>query len=571
MIFRRFPWVIVVALGKVSVLIMLAETSRQDTAEHPFLTRLALVFFLALPLTLSAQLVAERRQWQVPLRLAALGTLAGLLLLFFFTLSEVPIQRDYYRFGLFMAGAHLLVSFAPFVGYDEPNGFWQFNKALLLQSLTATLYAGTLYLGLLVAVETIRFLFDVNYPFAIELDLFILIFNFFHTLVFLSGLPPRLDTLEQQTGHNKGLKVFTQYVLLPLEVVYLLILYVYSGKILVNWQLPQGGVAYLVLAFSVAGILALLLIYPLRDAPGERWIRLFSRRFHLALLPLIVLFFVGIFRRIHDYGITENRYLVATLAFWLLGITLYFLISQRDDIRWIPLTLCIISVGIAVGPWSVFSVSRRNQAQRFETLLSKHQLLNDQQKLTGSAKVPSQDYEQLLSIVRYFGKRGESEILRPYFDQLPTGDRAITSAMEQKLVRAMKVQTLPSALSQNFHFSSALERDELYTLDIKDFTSLWRFRWYNEQRLERDNWSVTTTEKGRRINVFDGNKLVVSWDLAARLSELQKTYGSTSYQVEPTALYFDHRQPPYALRLVLQSASKNGDIYTGEGFFLSKR
>ena len=48
------------------------------------------------------------------------------------------------------------------------------------------------------------------------------------------------------------------------RVLYVAIRYAYLGRILVKWQLPEGWVSVLLLALAVAGILALLLIHPLR-------------------------------------------------------------------------------------------------------------------------------------------------------------------------------------------------------------------------------------------------------------------------------------------------------------------
>jgi hypothetical protein len=140
-----------------------------------------------------------------------------------------------------MAGAHLVVSFAPFIGFDEPNGFGQFNKTLFLQFLSASLYSLTLYIGLLIAIHAIKYLFNVEFSDQIEMDLAIVIFTFFHTVFFLNKIPDDLHNLDQQTDYPNGLKIFTQYVLLPLEVVYLIILYAYTGKILFQWKLPEGS------------------------------------------------------------------------------------------------------------------------------------------------------------------------------------------------------------------------------------------------------------------------------------------------------------------------------------------
>lgn len=563
---RRFPLVVLVAALKAAMLYTLVESPPQSPDE-PLYIRLTLMLFLALPLFLSLHLVAERRQWS--LTAMAGGTLGVMALLgvYFFTISPDPIQRDYYRFGMFLACAHLLVSFAPFVGYDEPNGFWQFNKTMLLQFLTATLYAGTLYIGIVIAVETVRFLFDVTYPIKIELDLFVWIGGFFHTLFFLNGFPANLETLEAQKGYSAGVKLFTQYVLLPLEVVYLLILYVYTAKILIQWQLPQGGVAYLVMAFSVAGIFALLLLYPIRDSAEERWIRIFTKRFHLALFPLIVLLGVAIFRRISEYGVTENRYLVASLAVWLTGITLYFLISKKDDIRWIPLSLCVASFLLAVGPWSIFSYSRQNQAERFEAILKKNKLLDNNGKLTGKARVPTEDYDRLVSGIRYFRNRNEIGTLRPYFSSVPEGgDRlAVAGVMEKQLNEAVQVKTSQSGQTENVRYALA-GAESLYGLDIRGFDYLLIFDLFGNSVREQDKWQVAATEQGARLTVFRKGKEVAIFDIAARVAQIEQQYGADGFEVRPEILTFSQA----GIRVSLNTITKRGKLYSYRGILLGK-
>jgi hypothetical protein len=57
-------------------------------------------------------------------------------------------------------------------------------------------------------------------------------------------------------------------------------------------------VSELILALAVAGILALLLIHPLRQSPENTWMRTFVRWFYRALLPLLGLLAVAIGTRI---------------------------------------------------------------------------------------------------------------------------------------------------------------------------------------------------------------------------------------------------------------------------------
>ncbi len=565
-VIRRFPLVVLVAALKAVILYLLIE-SPPLAPDQPLYIKITLVLFLALPLFLSLHLVAERRQWRIGTLLAGALGVAALLAAYYFTISPDPIQRDYYRFGMFLVCAHLLVSFAPFVGYDEPNGFWQFNKTMLLQFLNATLYAGTLYVGIIIAVETVRFLFDVTYPIKIEADLFVLIGGFFHTLFFLNGFPARLDLLEAQQSYSRGVKLFTQYVLLPLEVVYLLILYVYTAKILIQWQLPEGGVAYLVMAFSVAGIFALLLLYPIRDSAEERWIRIFTRWFYLALFPLIVLLGVAIFRRIGEYGVTENRYLVAALAVWLTGIALYFLISKKDDIRWIPLSLCVASFLLAVGPWSIFAYSRQNQAERFGALLEKYDLLNSQNVLSGKAPLPTEDYERLVSGVRYFRDRHEINTLAPFFANVPdqSDPIAVANSMEKDLRAAVSVDSAQAKPAANVSYRLA-DSEGIYGTDLGGYDHALVFDLYGDASRTQGDWRVEAANHGRNLIVYFKEKEVSNFDIAARITEIEQSYRPNLYEVERESMTFS--QP--GIRVTLLEISRNNDFYSFRGVLLGK-
>lgn len=170
-------------------------------------------------------------------------------------------------------------------------------------------------------------------------------------------MPVHVPELEQSHTYPKGLKVFTQFVLLPLVTLYLVILYLYFGKIVLQWEWPQGWVSVLVLCFSIAGVLSLLLIHPIRFEAGNAWMRTFFRWFYRALFPLIILLILTIWRRVSEYGITEPRYVVLALALWLFCTALYFLLSSQKNIKFIPVTLSLVALIMAFGPFNAFQVS----------------------------------------------------------------------------------------------------------------------------------------------------------------------------------------------------------------------
>ncbi|MBX0290173.1 DUF4153 domain-containing protein [Hymenobacter sp. HSC-4F20] len=212
--------------------------------------------------------------------------------------------------------------------------------------------------------------------------------------------------------------MFTQFVLLPLVVLYLGILYAYMGRILVQWELPEGWVSVLVLALSVAGILALLLIHPIRNAAENTWIRTFARWFYLALFPLLGLLAVAISTRIRAYGITEERYFVLILAAWLLVMATYFLVRKGQGIIWIPASLALVALLSAAGPWGAFATAERSQLGQLREISAQYTLLQNG-KLDGAGqrvpKLPLVVRQRLTSIFEFFAERQALDQLQPLF------------------------------------------------------------------------------------------------------------------------------------------------------------
>ncbi len=134
------------------------------------------------------------------------------------------------------------------------------------------------------------------------------------------------------------------------------------------WSWPKGWVANLVLGFAVTGILSLLLVYPIQQQEENRWIRIFSKWYYVALIPLVIMLLLAIGRRISEYGVTENRYFVLAMGLALAGIVLYFFFSPAQNLKIVPIVLCILAFFSAFGPWGAFRVSENSQAQRQDSL-----------------------------------------------------------------------------------------------------------------------------------------------------------------------------------------------------------
>jgi hypothetical protein len=367
-VFIRFPLEVLIAITSAIVWYLLVD-KKNDSEGTAEMIKFIFIGNLALTLILSVDLYSEVNKFDLTkkwiLRLLALSLCIGL----FFWLKPSFYDADIYRIALLAVAFHLLVAFAPFIQRGSLEGFWEYNKSLFLRFLASALYAGVLYIGLAAALATINALFNVRIDFPIYMQLFALVVAGFSPIFFLAGVPSVEELKSDEVQYPKGLKLFTQYVLIPLMTIYLAILLVYEVKIIIAWEFPKGMVSLLILGYAVFGILSLLLIYPIRNKEGSGWIKLFSKFFYIMMIPLVILLLLAIWKRVSNYGITESRYILICLAAWLSLIILYFLISKKQNIKIIPASLCVLALLAVYGPQSAFSISRYSQQSRLKSLM----------------------------------------------------------------------------------------------------------------------------------------------------------------------------------------------------------
>ena len=203
-------------------------------------------------------------------------------------------DSPYIRYAIYNITIHLLVAFAPFILKKEINGFWQYNKVLFIRFLTSVLYSGFLYVGIVLALVSLNLLFDVKIRDQFYFEFWVIIAGLFNTWFFTAGMPKSLTNLDNNYEYPAGLKIFSQYILLPLLMLYLLILYGYGIKIFAVWDWPKGIVSYLIVCVAILGILNFLLIYPYSKQKENKWIASFSRAYYFILLPLIIMLFIAI-------------------------------------------------------------------------------------------------------------------------------------------------------------------------------------------------------------------------------------------------------------------------------------
>jgi len=422
----RFPATMLCAFtGTFSVMAAIEHDGRDGYIKIWIMAQLGLALCTGLAAWAESRAWSLWRTWGV--QAAGLAYLVAYYLVFDMdsrSLEGIDLPR---YFGLLFA-AHLFVAVAPFLNRLPVADFWEYNKQLFANFIIGAVYATILHSGLSLALLAVNELFDLNISGKMYAHLFVLLAGVFQTTFFLYHFPARFQFEEKERSYNIVFKNLCRYILIPIVGLYFLILYAYSFKILVTWNLPQGWVSALVLGFSVAGIFTYLINYLLPEYSDSKIVQAYRKWFWWVLLPMVGLLFVAVGRRISDYGITPERYFVAHAGVWLLVMCVYFLWSKTDNIKFIPISLGLFVLVAAIGPLSAFEVSERNQVAILRGLLEKNgRFEGSVLKVAGSA-APKEDAERIHSCLLLLGKHDAFERIESWF---PVPVRSITTDTTQ--------------------------------------------------------------------------------------------------------------------------------------------
>jgi hypothetical protein len=471
---RRFPFVLAAGAAATWAGLHMIES---DVAGKDDLRQLVPAI-LALPLMFGLTVFAERRAataiGRMLIPVAGILVLAGIWWLWPGWTEDESATR-----GLQLAAAfHLFCAFAPFIGTNEPRAFWQYNRILFIRFLAAALYSGVLFLGLAGAFLALDKLLGVPIANQGYTRLWFVIAFIFNPWFVVSGVPKDFGALDARDEYPTGLRVFTQYVLVPIVALYLAILTIYLGKVLTTRVWPSGWIGWLVSAVAATGILSWLLVHPLEERTEHKWVKTFTRGFYLAMMPATGMLLVAIWKRVDQYGITEKRYFLLVLAVWLAGIALYYTISRSRSIKLIPMSLCVLALLTFAGPQGAYSVSRRSQQARLESVLTANGLLADGTLKPAALPVADSAAKEISEGFRYLLEHHGEPSVRPWIrgdiertiGAIGSGNAMRADAGAKVIVTALGVSYLPRYASDRGDFFSYYAERRREAVRIEGYT-----------------------------------------------------------------------------------------------------
>lgn len=566
-VLKRFPFVVLCCfLGTAAGVIIL---ELESASVELIYQKLILIFGLGIPLFIIITLLSEKKKWP-PIKCHVINIIGIILLaLYYFSFPETITEVDYHliRYLLLCIALISMVSFLPFTGKEDKNGFWQFNKSLLMKLLNAALYTAVLHIGLQIALAAADHLFGMEVNSNRYFQLWIIVNGIFFPMIFLSGVPNDYDAINKSESYPKSLKVFAQYILLPLVVLYFVILISYEFKIIFSWNWPKGWVSQLVLWYSVVGLFSMLLLHPLRDKSEHKWIKIFFKWFFLALIPLVSMLLLSIIRRISDYGITENRYFVLAMAIGLTVGMLYFIFSKGKDIRLIPIIICLIALLGSYGPQSAFNLSLNDQKSKLQELLVKYNILVDGKIVTTQDEILYDDKKEISSKVSYIIATHGLDQLEPWLDEAEYAnlDSLTKYNQDRELIKLMGFIYISKWDDPNSSYINITTYSiRLYDIKKYDyFLEVDNIDSYNNFILDDNNLVVNLSEANNILDVtFSGDLLgdsvIFEFDLKDTvLSLTQAGYVGYDNAIERKHMTFYQSDSNIDMEIVIKYISGN--------------
>lgn len=367
---QRFPVVVALtACGSALTLLFIFDILDYGTF-NGFFDDLRMSCFLGACVALTVQLAAERmdkasqRTWSLQLAGGLAMAAVSMITCWAGSATSRVELFDLWRFGL--AGASLCL--VPWLLMDEDN-----QDRLLPKLTSAALLAAGLSLVLCVglcicvlAAEVLLFAHGgvINRLYEVAL---VVCGLFLAPNLLCAQLPHRRDELRVSRAYH----ALVGYVIFPLCLLLLLVLYGYIGKVVVTWSMPSGEMNW----FGSFSLLVWAFLWmELRDVawPPARW---FVRWGWALLVPVVAVQLVGVAIRLRAYGLTELRW--ASLACTGLGIYALVRSALGRGPRTVFVAMAAVALALTIAPTNVIDAANFSQTHRLHQALAEAELIGE--------------------------------------------------------------------------------------------------------------------------------------------------------------------------------------------------
>lgn len=367
-------------------------------------------------LSLTLHLWCEEMKRIIP-KIAVQAGMHLLLILDAIYLYSYSYEKSFTEIGIAHGAGILAIGLSVFFlsFFKEKNDIpsWNFALSSITACVTANVIGCIMSGGICFLILSVHKLFDLSIDSTCYLYIVILCNVCLSMFLFLGLLPQKQEKHNTRPLQHSFFNGVIHYLFLPLTGGYLIVLYIYALRILINWELPIGWVSWLVITLMTGCIVIEFGLYPSRMAQQKRTDNLIARWLPLFVLPLLFLMTIGIIRRFNDYGVTINRLYLITLNIWCYFVCITLIIIKAKRISWIPISFSLVFLLTSVLPVNYASITRQIiQKEVNQTIIHQKPMQNlplsqeqyNQWLKTFSPEQARQINEKFIYLYEWFGK-----------------------------------------------------------------------------------------------------------------------------------------------------------------------
>lgn len=367
-------------------------------------------------LSLTLHLWCEEMKRIIP-KIAVQAGMHLLLILDAIYLYSYSYEKSFTEIGIAHGAGILAIGLSVFFlsFFKEKNDIpsWNFALSSITACVTANVIGCIMSGGICFLILSVHKLFDLSIDSTCYLYVVILCNVCLSMFLFLGLLPQKQEKHNTRPLQHSFFNGVIHYLFLPLTGGYLIVLYIYALRILINWELPIGWVSWLVITLMTGCIVIEFGLYPSRMAQQKRTDNLIARWLPLFVLPLLFLMTIGIIRRFNDYGVTINRLYLITLNIWCYFVCITLIIIKAKRISWIPISFSLVFLLTSVLPVNYASITRQIiQKEVNQTIIHQKPMQNlplsqeqyNQWLKTFSSEQARQINEKFIYLYEWFGK-----------------------------------------------------------------------------------------------------------------------------------------------------------------------
>lgn len=507
------------------------------------LENMTMVLFAGVPLMSLVFLATEKFELTGKKKCAIGLSLLTVMIGYYFTLPNKFTTIDDFRYvTLIIFSLISFVSFPFFLKTDRytTRRIWLFLDLKISFSIIVGI---CVFGGFSLAILAIKTLFFPRWDdfYKLILSFNILSFGTISPWVLLGTLP-EVDKVKDVAVNEKPFNLISKFVLIPIVIFYLIILYLYFGKVLLFSELPKGMTSYLILSFCGAGIITYSLVIEEAKKAAKSVSGIFVKLFFFFVAPLILLLWYAVWLRIDSYGVTENRYLLIVFSLLLTGWTAYFIISKKKNIIFITATTTVLAALISFGPWGMFETSFRSQNNRVMDILEKNNLIKNGKVIKTDKELSFEIRKDLSSALFYIeGRWGLGRIAKILPDEKefkglkPSRGRfyrySSGNSDTTKLLKWMNIKFVHEwerKETESKHFSFYQNYRSSYTVEgpFDAVTSLTCPTYTNPDEKEKPQkttlYKAEMTKKCKTLNISFNDKVIHKVDMVKIIEELMK-------------------------------------------------